>query len=360
MRYRKRSDLIHRSESRSGPESSLQADLLPLAGHLGTSLGAVDAAGQVQEAVATDAFGQLRIPGSPANPGGFTSAPAGGWQQSHLFAGEYWDQDSQLLYLRARWYDPQIGRFISADPFEGRQTDPKSLNRYSYAHGDPVHGTDPTGAFSMGELNSGLNVQGVLVNAAKDQAIGYLQDRIFGGDDKVDGPPSLYEMLLATLVKSVAGSIGTGGGAVAAFPGAASGLGPTRNHHTIPEYMCGAGKQEEVALPKAVHDRLHNELYHFQLGVKIAATAYDMAFRWKKKGGSEIRAPIAEIARTPYGRQAIIVGLGLFYQNHGYGGTMYSEWGSGLSSRKRLQYVFMKESFRFAGAHHSYPVCKKK
>ena len=44
------------------PGPVLQADLLPLAGHLGTSLGAVDAAGQVQEAVATDAFGQPRIP----------------------------------------------------------------------------------------------------------------------------------------------------------------------------------------------------------------------------------------------------------------------------------------------------------
>ena len=112
------------------PGPAIQADLLPLAGHLGTSLGAVDAAGQVQEAVATDAFGQLRIPGSPANPGGFTNDPAGGWQQSHLFAGEYWDQDSQLLYLRARWYDPKLGRFISGDPFEGRQrADWRHLNR---------------------------------------------------------------------------------------------------------------------------------------------------------------------------------------------------------------------------------------
>jgi RHS repeat-associated protein len=135
------------------PGPVLQSDLLPLAGHLGTSLGAVDAAGQVQEAVATDAFGQLRIPGSPANPGGFTSAPAGGWQQSHLFAGEYWDQDSQLLYLRARWYDPQIGRFISADPFEGKQTDSRSLNRYAYSDGDPVRNVDPTGEFTVGEMN---------------------------------------------------------------------------------------------------------------------------------------------------------------------------------------------------------------
>lgn len=126
------------------PGPVLQSDLLPLAGHLGTSLGAVDAAGQVQEAVATDAFGQLRIPGSHSNPGGFTNAPVGGWHQSHLFAGEYWDQDSQLLYLRARWYDPQIGRFISADPFEGRQRDPRSLCERRHSVGDNQSRSDNT------------------------------------------------------------------------------------------------------------------------------------------------------------------------------------------------------------------------
>ena len=80
-----------------------------------------------------------------------TNAPAGGWQQSHLFAGEYWDQDAQLLYLRARWYDPRIGRFISGDPFEGKQRDPRSLNRYSYAMSDPVHRSDPSGMFAPSE-----------------------------------------------------------------------------------------------------------------------------------------------------------------------------------------------------------------
>ncbi|MBL8371594.1 MAG: hypothetical protein JNK28_09410 [Burkholderiaceae bacterium] len=43
---------------------------------------------------------------------------------------------------------PASGRFISADPFEGRQRDPRSLNRYTYAHGDPVHNIDPSGLFT--------------------------------------------------------------------------------------------------------------------------------------------------------------------------------------------------------------------
>ncbi|MBI5279996.1 MAG: hypothetical protein HY854_26435 [Burkholderiales bacterium] len=113
-------------------------EIYPLYGHLGSSLGAVDAAGDVVEQVDADAFGNLD--------------QATGLKQGHLYAGEYWDQDAQLLYLRARWYDPRIGRFISADPLEGRQSDPRSLNRYAYALGDPVHGTDPTGELTLGEV----------------------------------------------------------------------------------------------------------------------------------------------------------------------------------------------------------------
>jgi RHS repeat-associated protein len=121
-------------------------DLFPLPGHLNTSLGAVDAGGAVAEQTSTDAFGNLEQATAP--------------KQAHLYAGEYWDQDSQLLYLRARWYDPKIGSFLSADPFEGKQRDPRSLNRYSYAHSDPVHGTDPTGEMTMIDVGMGamLNV----------------------------------------------------------------------------------------------------------------------------------------------------------------------------------------------------------
>ena len=184
------------------PGPAIQADLLPLAGHLGTSLGAVDAAGQVQEAVATDAFGQLRIPGSPANPGGFTSAPAGGWQQSHLFAGEYWDQDSQLLYLRARWYDPQIGRFISADPFEGRQRDPRSLNRYVYASSDPVHGTDPSGEMTLGDMGSAMSVMSTLaMNQLRAEA---------------------FNLVFSKLAPALIGSVPTSGPSMGGSPGGAA------------------------------------------------------------------------------------------------------------------------------------------
>jgi RHS repeat-associated protein len=107
--------------------------IYPLHGHLATSLGAVDAHGNIIEQVEADAFGVLQ---------------QGALKQTHLYSGEYVDADTQLVYLRARWYDPRIGRFVSADPFEGRPQDPRSLNRYVYAHNDPVHGTDPSGKFT--------------------------------------------------------------------------------------------------------------------------------------------------------------------------------------------------------------------
>jgi len=90
---------------------------------------------------------------------------------------EYWDQDSQLLYLRARWYDPRIGRFISADPFEGRQEDPRSLNRYVYAHSDPVHSADPSGRMSMTEIVVGLKMLAIPVVTTAAPMI-YLAHRV--------------------------------------------------------------------------------------------------------------------------------------------------------------------------------------
>lgn len=62
-----------------------------------------------------------------------------------LFAGEEWDALTGLIYLRARHYDPELGRFLGADPADGDPFDPQSFNSYAYAGNDPVNRTDPTG-----------------------------------------------------------------------------------------------------------------------------------------------------------------------------------------------------------------------
>ena len=49
-----------------------------------------------------------------------------------MYGGEPKDT-SGLIYLRARYYEPGTGRFVSADPFGGFAGDPSSQNAYAYA-----------------------------------------------------------------------------------------------------------------------------------------------------------------------------------------------------------------------------------
>ncbi|RFB34844.1 wall-associated protein [Brevibacillus sp. VP] len=62
-----------------------------------------------------------------------------------LYAGEMYDEESGLIYLRARYYDPNDGRFITEDTYKGQVDNPLSLNRYTYVHNNPVSNVDPTG-----------------------------------------------------------------------------------------------------------------------------------------------------------------------------------------------------------------------
>ncbi|MFC4305341.1 RHS repeat-associated core domain-containing protein, partial [Cohnella boryungensis] len=61
------------------------------------------------------------------------------------YSGEYWDDTTGLQYLRARWYDPSVGRFINEDSYEGQLNNPLTLNLYTYAQNNPLIYTDPTG-----------------------------------------------------------------------------------------------------------------------------------------------------------------------------------------------------------------------
>jgi len=73
-----------------------------------------------------------------------------GWSnregEDHLkYAGEYRDEPTGYVYLRARYYDPKIARFQSRDTLFGNPERPLSLNRYSYVENNPVNAVDPTG-----------------------------------------------------------------------------------------------------------------------------------------------------------------------------------------------------------------------
>ncbi len=104
-----------------------------------------------------DAFGApTHSPGSSANPFQFT--------------GQQTDGDSGLQYLRARYYDPTTGRFLSQDPVSGLAQVPQTQNRYPYALNNPTTFDDPTGQFCRSIGGCIKSVAGVASDVASAAA----------------------------------------------------------------------------------------------------------------------------------------------------------------------------------------------
>jgi RHS repeat-associated protein len=99
---------------------------------VGSPIEYVDTAGLVSTPVHYDPFGTVR-PGSTA-------------QLGIGYAGEFRDA-AGLINLRARAYDPLLSRFVSRDTFGGLAAEPQTANPYSYALGNPLRYTDPSGHF---------------------------------------------------------------------------------------------------------------------------------------------------------------------------------------------------------------------
>jgi len=60
-------------------------------------------------------------------------------------AGKEWDSEMGLNYFCQRYYDPEIGRFITLDPFGGYIELPQTQNRYAYCMANPLKYIDPLG-----------------------------------------------------------------------------------------------------------------------------------------------------------------------------------------------------------------------
>jgi RHS repeat-associated protein len=94
--------------------------------------------GSVSDTYSYDAFGtRLTCSGSTIN--------------QFQYSGEQSDALLALYYLRARYYNPSLGRFMTMDPEFGDISNPMSLHRYLYTANDPVNRIDPTGRQDLAE-----------------------------------------------------------------------------------------------------------------------------------------------------------------------------------------------------------------
>lgn len=123
-------------------------------------MGNVRALSDMNEAVTDtysyDAYGvQLYHIGTSENP--------------FLYRGEQYDRALDSYYLRARYYQPATGRFLTTDSLEGVSRAPITQHRYVYANNDPLHFLDPSGKMSFTEQ---LVTAGIIGNLAM-MPIGY-------------------------------------------------------------------------------------------------------------------------------------------------------------------------------------------
>jgi len=100
----------------------------------------------------------------------FGEMTANNSSNTHGFTGKEYDFEMSLNYFCQRYYNPEIGRFITLDPFGGYIELPQSQNRYAYVMNNPLKYIDPLGLWE-GEGWDGYpyagEVPGVTVYATK-------------------------------------------------------------------------------------------------------------------------------------------------------------------------------------------------
>ena len=90
---------------------------------------------------------------------------AGTLPTDFTFTGQRLDAGTGLYLMGARWYDPRIGRWISADTLVPEPGNPQSLNRYAYANNSPLTYIDRDGHFAFVPL---LIIGGIALLKAVD------------------------------------------------------------------------------------------------------------------------------------------------------------------------------------------------
>src|SRR5690606_21633836 len=131
--------------------------------------------GNTPEYFITDALGSVRqlthessavLMTQSYDPYGNVVSSAGSVDSIYGYTGEQTDVTGNV-YLRARYYNPIDGRFLTKDTWGGQANQPATLNRWNYVEGNPINYTDPSGHYRVG-------MSGALLG------LGQLQSQYFG------------------------------------------------------------------------------------------------------------------------------------------------------------------------------------
>jgi RHS repeat-associated protein len=95
-----------------------------------------------------------------------------------------------LIKMGARFYDPNIGRFISRDPMKGQDEMPISYNPYIYAYDDPVNMKDLSGMSPIGDALRLVGMMYDMLGFHFIAAMYYMQAAVFDALEAGKTPPA--------------------------------------------------------------------------------------------------------------------------------------------------------------------------
>ncbi len=138
--------------------------------HLGSITAITDETAGVAESLSYDPHGKRRQPTwDDAIAQVFSS------ETNRCFTGHQYLDDVGLIHMGGRVYDPDLGRFLSPDPFIQYPEVQQNFNRYTYVNNNPLSFTDPSGHFIIG-----LIAAAIVAVTIGDDIIDFVTDVIDG------------------------------------------------------------------------------------------------------------------------------------------------------------------------------------
>jgi RHS repeat-associated protein len=106
--------------------------------HLDSITAVSNGAGALLERFSYDVYGKRRLPSGADGAVNPSSTRRGYTGHEHL-------DEVGLIHMNGRVYDPQLGRFLSADPIVSDPGSTQGFNRYAYVYNNPLRAVDPSG-----------------------------------------------------------------------------------------------------------------------------------------------------------------------------------------------------------------------